>query len=333
MGANDKRMISRWTTRCLLLSILTVIGCVGDKAHRDRAAFAEASAVRFLTREVPAWSRNNGCFSCHNNGDGARALYAAVRKGYRVPARILTDTTDWVSQPDRWEHNKGDPGFSDLRLANIQFAASLLAALDAGHATDREPLQEAARKVCADQGPDGAWHIEPRNVVGSPATYGTTLATCMALKTIKQAGAAGTGDAIRKAEDWLRQVRPNNVLTAATLLLVAADDSGKSANSRREGCLAMLRSGQSRDGGWGPFVDSPAEPFDTAIALLSLKDLRFVPGVDEMIRRGRRFLTTRQNPDGGWPATTRPPGGTSYAQRVSTTAWATLALLATKEKP
>src|SRR2546427_2851956 len=176
-GMRLARMFSSWTQRFLLLSILAASGCVSDSSRRDRPAIAEARAVRFLTREVPAWSRNNGCFSCHNNGDGARALYAAMRKGYRVPARILADTTAWVGHPDRWEHNKGDPGFSDQRLANIQFAASLLAALEAGLATDRQSLQAAARKVGADQGADGAWHIEPHNAVGSPATYGTTLAT------------------------------------------------------------------------------------------------------------------------------------------------------------
>ena len=331
MGANHERMRSRWTKSYLLLSILATSGCVSDGSRRDQPAIAEARAVQFLRREVPAWSRNNGCFSCHNNGDGARALYAAMRNGYRMPAKILADTTAWVAQPDRWEHNKGDPGFSDQRLANIQFAASLLAALEAGLATDRQPLQEAARKVRADQGADGAWHIEPRNVVGSPATYGTTLATYMALQTLKQADASGTSDAIRKAEEWLRQARPNNVLSAATLLLASARQSENSASPKREECLTIIAHGQTRDGGWGPYADSPPEPFDTAIVLLSLAQLRSETGVEERIRRGRSFLAMRQNPDGSWPATTRPPGDTSYAQGISTTAWATLALLATRE--
>jgi hypothetical protein len=55
----------------------------------------------------------------------------------------LTDTTDWVANPDRWDTNKGDPGFSDKRLADIQFAAALLAAVEAGHVSQRVPLQKA----------------------------------------------------------------------------------------------------------------------------------------------------------------------------------------------
>ena len=52
-------------------------------------------------------------------------------------------------------------------------------------------------------------------------------------------------------------------------------------------------------------------------------------GVREMRRRGRDFLVASQEEDGGWPGTTRPAGGDSYAQRVSTSAWAAMALLAT----
>jgi hypothetical protein len=49
-----------------------------------------------------------------------------------------------------------------------------------------------------------------------------------------------------------------------------------------------------------------------------------------MIARGRGYLIASQDEDGSWPEMTRPPGGTSYAQRISSTGWATLALLATR---
>jgi hypothetical protein len=65
--------------------------------------------------------------------------------------------------------------------------------------------------------------------------------------------------------------------------------------------------------------------------MLALAERRDAPGAGEMIQRGRNFLAAQQRPDGSWPATTRPPGGDSYAQLVSTTGWATLALLATRD--
>ena len=40
----------------------------------------EEKAVAFLSREVPRWSRQKHCFSCHNNGDAAQALLHAAAK-------------------------------------------------------------------------------------------------------------------------------------------------------------------------------------------------------------------------------------------------------------
>ena len=300
--------------------------------RREAAQGAKAAAARavdYLSREVPAWSQNNGCFSCHNDGDAARALYAAMQRGYAVPKAALAATTAWVSRPGNWEQNKGDPGFSDKKLANLQFAASLHAAFAAGQVKEKLPLEQAAAKLTADQSADGAWHIEPDTALGSPATWGSVLATAMALQLLRAVSSPEAAAAARRAERWLRQVRPNSVPAAATLLTEAVRATDAPAAQRQEECLGLLRRAQTRDGGWGPYPDSPPEAFDTALALLALAEARRQPGVEEMIRRGRGFLIAQQNADGSWTESTRPAGGESYAQRLSTTGWATLALLAT----
>jgi hypothetical protein len=183
--------------------------------------------------------------------------------------------------------------------------------------------------VAADQGADGAWHIGPRDTLGSPATYGTSLATYMALRTLKAAGGSEFRGAIEKAEAWLREAPPHSVLDAAALSLALRDASDPPAALKRRDCLRLILATQTTDGGWGPYADSPPEPFDTAIVLLALAGSREEPEVRERIGRGRRFLVATQNADGSWPETTRPPKGESYAQRMSTTGWALLALLAT----
>lgn len=316
----------------LLLVALAALhqGCATGDRMMSRSP--EQRAVAFLVREVPAWSRENGCFSCHNNGDAARALYAAKRNGFPVPASALADTTAWVSQPPRWEHNKGDPGFSDKRLANLQFAASLLAAVETGHSNDRTALQAAADKVAADQGGDGTWRIEEQDTLGSPATYGTTLATFSAWRVLTQSNSEAARRAAAKAADWLRRAPMNNVPAAATLLRFALRDGSGESTRRRAEALAFLRRAQTSDGGWGPYPNVPAEAFDTALALLALAELPRDADVEAMVRRGRAFLIELQQADGSWPATTRPTGGESYAQQMSTTGWAVQALLANRRK-
>ncbi|HEX5218711.1 MAG TPA: hypothetical protein VFZ59_04025 [Verrucomicrobiae bacterium] len=313
----------------LSLVALLLTACANQSGSIASTDSAEARAIAFLQREVPAWSRDNGCFSCHNNGDAARALFAAIRHGYRIPQNTIAGTTAWVSSSSQWSDNKGDPGFSDQRLADIQFTASLASALEAGSAGNHQALEIAAIKVAQTQVADGSWPIDSANAVGSPATYGQALATFMAWDSLRRVSVPRIAAARQKAEERLSSIKADSVPNAAVLLLFGAKSLAVSPVTHQTS-LDFLRRAQTSDGGWGPYVDSPPEAFDTALALLALAEFQSQAGAPEMIRRGRKFLTQTQQSDGSWPATTRPSGGQSYAQQMSTTGWATLALLATR---
>lgn len=73
----------------------------------------------------------------------------------------------------------------------------------------------------------------------------------------------------------------------------------------------------------GEHPNLPAQVFDTAVAVIALQR----QGADDAVAKGRAWLLKQQRTEGGWPETTRPPGAQSYAQHISTTAWATIALL------
>jgi hypothetical protein len=293
-------------------------------------ANAEERALAYLSREVPAWSVKNKCFSCHNNGDGARALYTAVRLGKFVPKKSLTDTSEWLTRPEQWAKIGDAAGSSDKNLARIQFAAALVDALEAGVLKNRDVLGKAAGLVAENQKPDGSWQVDAPGNVGSPATYGACLATFLARRTLLQADPKKYQNAIAKADRWHEHVPVKTVLDAAAVVLCLADLSTSAATTQRRRCLDLIRKGESKDGGWGPYVNSASEPFDTAVVLLALSHFPKEPGIKEMLGRGRRFLIKAQQEDGSWPETTRPAGAQSYAQRISTTAWATLALLKIK---
>src|SRR5262245_1282865 len=81
----------------------------------------EQRAVAYLAAEVAAWQPQNHCFSCHNNGDGARALYLALTRSYRVPAESLAETTRWLSSPQNWTKGLSESPAGDPRLARVQF--------------------------------------------------------------------------------------------------------------------------------------------------------------------------------------------------------------------
>src|SRR3954447_5659404 len=87
------------------------------------AVSPEQRAADYLSQEVPKWARENHCYSCHNNGDAARALFAATEKGsgrgglsaprragLAVPAAALADTVEWLRTPAKWSETHGAAG-------------------------------------------------------------------------------------------------------------------------------------------------------------------------------------------------------------------------------
>ncbi len=302
--------------------------CAPERGAGSRTP--EERAVAFLAREVPAWPVKNKCFSCHNNGDAARALYAARRLSFDFDPRALETTTRFLARPEAWKDNGPEEEFSDKRLAALQFAFALASAVETGHAPADGALARSAAMVRDLQETDGSWKMDAGDLPGSPVTYGRTLATVAARRVLAAAGGGRFGDSIARADAWIRLQRPAGAHDAAAVLIGLASMQAPDAGRQQQECLAILRTGQARDGGWGAFATLPTEPFDTAMALLALETLRGEPDVPEMIRRGRAYLCASQEADGGWPETTRPSGASSYAQRISTTGWATLALLSTR---
>lgn len=316
--------------RLLLCTALAWSGCATPPRPANPIQAALQKSIAYLEREVPAWSRENNCFSCHNNGDGARALFASRIRGVPVPASATDDTLSWLQKPTAWDHNKGDPGFSDIRLADLQFFTSLAAAEKAGLVRESRALAQAADRVVAGQAVDGSWPIDQRAPAGSPATYGTPLATHLAVESLQRIPGPTARAAITRGRDWLRACPIETIPSAAAVLLAFPQPSGTVERTRRDQALGLLQRGQHLDGGWGPFADSASEPYDTALALLALDSLADSAAFLEARRKGEKFLLTEQRPDGSWPATTRPRGGQSYAQHISTSAWAAMALLKSK---
>ena len=292
----------------------------------------ERRAIAFLAREVAAWPAANKCFSCHNNGDAARALYAAIKERLDVPADHVRETTAWLSRAGEWRKADIPAEFRDDRLSAIQFGAALVSATEAGELKSRQSLAVAADLIAAEQDADGSWHVDASGQAGSPVTYGAALATWSARRTLLESGESRFAAAIAKADAWLRRHEAQNTPDAAAGLLALTGAKDELAVMRRKQCLAYLSQAQTDRGGWGPYRTSPPEVFDTALALLALSALPRTAESEATVARGRKYLIAEQLDDGSWAETTRPSGARSYAQRLSTAGWATLALLATRRK-
>lgn len=317
-----------------------VLGCLAAAWVAYAAALAEeagdkpapeARAIAYLAAEVPKWHRENRCYSCHNNGDAVRALAAGHATGLLGDARSLNDSIEFLAAPQKWDANGPDGPFKDRDLARLQFGAAL-AAVRQAKLVGRQPIGQAVALVAELQQADGGWPADGGASVGSPTTYGRALATTLALQTLAVADGPALREKIDRGRAWCRQQEVKSVLNAGAILWALADDDNAAAREQRRRCLRLIAEGESEAGGWGPFVNSPPEVFDTALVILALAAQRERPAHAQPLARGRKFLVETQATDGSWPATTRPRGGESYAQQVSTTGWATLALLVTRAR-
>lgn len=320
--------------RLLITTAAALLLSISASAQEPNTA-AIAKGVAYLKVEVPNWKAGHPCYSCHNNGDATRALLVAASKGHDI-GTSLDDTLAFLKQPSKWDQNKAQPGVDDKTLAKIQFASALAVAERHGKAASTD-LDAAAKLLVADQQADGSWHLDDSQSIGSPATYGQLLATSSARATLIASGMQPDNFTIVQTDKWVRGLTPENVLEASATVLALELSSDVMAENLRRNCLSILRTGQSPEGGWGPYVTAAPQVFDTALAVLALSSLEAEPRLarsayrpeqlKEAIANGKKYLVSQQKPDGSWPETTRPANQESYAQRISTTGWAMLALL------
>lgn len=325
-------------SRILTIAFSALVAATGVAAQSPTPAPSPivAKAVAFLRAEVPKWRKQHPCYSCHNNGDATRALLEASARGYDI-GDSLDDTLNFLKKPAAWDQNKAPGGFDDQRLARVQFASALAVAERHGKAASTD-LEEAAKLLVADQTADGSWTLDPSQSIGSPATYGTILATWSARASLIASGMQPDHFTIVQADRWLRGLTVEKVFDASSLLLALDLAGDVMADGLRRTALGIVRTGQASNGGWGPDATAPPQVFDTALAVLALSALDVEPRIArstyrpeellEAIAKGKAFIESQQRPDGSWPETTRPAGQESYAQRISTTGWALLALLA-----
>jgi len=317
----------------LSVALATVIATTGLAFQPAPAAPSPviAKGVAFLRAEVPKWRKDN-----HHHGDAIRALLEAGSRGYDI-GDTLAETLNFLKQPAAWDQYQAPAGLNDKRLTHIQFAGALAVAERHGKAASTD-LEAAAKLLVADQAANGSWEIEQAPGLGSPATYGAILATWSARTSLIASGMQPDNFTIVQADRWLRGLTVENVFDASSLLLALDLTGDVMADGLRRTALSIVRTGQAANGGWGPEATAPPQVFDTALAVLALSALNVEPRIarstyrpEELlaaIAKGKAFLESQQLPDGSWPETTRAGGKNGYAEHISTTGWALLALLA-----
>src|SRR4030095_7249402 len=191
--------------------------------------------------------------------------------------------------------------------------ASALAVAERHGKAASADLEAAAKLLVAEQKPDRSWQLDSSQSLGSPATYGTIIATWSARSSLIASGMQPDNFTIVQADKWIRGLTPENVLDASATILALELSSDVMAENLRRSCLSILRNGQSPAGGGGPYVTAAPQAFDTAMAVLALSALEVEPRLarsayrveelKEAIANGKKNILSQTRTDGTSPQT------------------------------
>lgn len=311
----------------------------GAQESRPSVESALRRGLRYLESQIPLWHEEHGCASCHHDGDATRALlevHALHDSELAIGEEVLAAMLERLREPEHESQSAESSPYEDPVLADLQFSAALATACATGAIEERAPLVRAAVRLGEHVAEDGRYLVVPERVTGAPVTWGNTLATVMTERVLRLADTPDLRPLADRCRHALLAARPERSLDAAALLLRFADPAADEAEEGAEcvaHCTQLLAASAASSGGFGPFVRSPAEVFDTAVVLLALEAVRRSGAQDEKslalaarIEPAIDWMIRQQEPDGSFVETTRPSGGVSLAQRVSTTAWALTAL-------
>lgn len=239
----------------------------------------------------------------------------------------MRELLSWLNQPDEWLKSTSEGVGESPILTYIQFGTARAEAVNAGIMFPAPKVEtKIFQKLVSTQSEAGFWHLEPEGNVGSPGTYGNALASYQAISLLKSAPSKIYGSTIQRCYHWAAGFEPKATIDVAAIALILSDADSAPWKQRSKTWRLHLLKSQNQDGGWGPFPNRFSEVFDTAIASIALSQRSHIDENRDHLKQARTFLIGTQEEDGGWPETTRPTGGVSYAQHISTTSWALIAL-------
>jgi hypothetical protein len=308
------------------LSALALEACRLAPRERPRSSPVLVRAQEFLTRELAQWHAEERCASCHHDGDAARVLWSFDAGFDALREARLAEHRHRLLRSSLWCDPQADPRFRDERLALVQRAAALHAALARGARLDVGAMESLFEALRAEQEEPGCWLGSTTTGLGGPVTYGPFLATAVALGALDERVDAASVAAVRRGRAWLANATPSATMEHAAVAWALAAPREPREREARDVAVEALLARAARSGGFAPWEQGPSEVFDTALALLALEAQPAAPDIERARAAARGYLEREQELDGGWRETTRPAGGESRAHRVSTSAWAAQAL-------
>jgi ankyrin repeat protein len=295
---------------------------------------AVQKAVSTLDEIGPAFNRQTGCVSCHNQSLPAMARQMAGARGIVVAPAVASHPTEatlkqW--QPRRNASFTGACGGSGY-IPTVTYGLVAMAAegRPANGITDSAAVCLASR-----QSPDGSWKV---NDTRPPLSGNPILYTALAIRALDVYTPPALGADRRRRLDaaraFLMRAQPRDTQDEAMKLIGLVWSNASTADIAPQ--ARRLQALQRVNGGWGQTMLMEPDAYATGQALYALRLAGISPRA-AAYHRGVQFLLTTQREDGSWFVPSRGfgfqpyheygfPHGRSQFISAAATSWAIMAL-------
>ncbi len=312
---------------------------VEDDHQRIRDAVEKS--LLLLQRASAGSAEKRPCFTCHSQALPVLAITAARNHGFKIDKANLRRQLDHTAAflrrgKENYVAGKGQGG-------RIDTAGYALWTLQAGKHKSDDVTAAVADFILKTNADSDHW---THNSNRPPTEASDFTTTYVALRGLVAFGTAEQRIRIAQRQNtvvqWLLQTNTSD--TEDRVFQLRALSLAQAETKTQQAFADALITAQRPDGGWAQKDDMTSDAYATGTVLACLVQTGRLAPASVCFKRGLKFLLQSQHADGSWLVESRSkpfqkyfetgfPHGVNQFVSTSATAWATIALIESLEKP
>lgn len=331
--------INRWH-KVILMTFMLLSTTLHAATLEEEAQIAGQEGMDYLTQAAINWQNvrggENACFACHTQGLTVWGASIGKTRGFEVNPNHLESLVKNIKNNQHytnaslWSH----PGGHN-QIQSSAFAVAGLAFYEQSRTGDETQAQveliKAVDALLDKQKADGSWASEQSHlqndrrdvVAGFYSDQSVTSSIIIAVRRVFEIlNAPHYEEAYQRAASWLENSWVSDTQSYALKIMALFEAQYPVEHAAMAQAVEELLARQNPDGGFGRFRGTASSPFQTGVAVYTLRLIGYSVNSPE-IEAGLHYLVNTQNINGSWPW-----GGAKFdsTDKVAPSMWPVIAL-------